>query len=439
MKSSRFARVFTTALSLFGVSAGLVACGAEVGDEHADIGSTEQALAPSAVDPGPALPVNLRDASSCIVSDGSNKYVVVAGGQTAANGFSNNAYLLDGTTWRGPFAFTNNLPNGSAKGAMISIPGSPDSCLYVGGQIASAAKQTGILKIAFTTTGSPAVPALAITNAGVLPAGTSRLKLAACGSESVAILGGTTAAATGSSNVYVWHNEVGANPVDTLREDTETNVVTLTNGRTDFAALNPDGDNLHFVVGGGENAGGFIATVEAFSVQDDLVTTPRGCKLENNGNAHFPFTPQISGGGATFTARSLLGVYHSAHAANDDTFAFVAGDDGSASKRASTVKVTWNTPGSSLMLAQADDLATATIEPVVLKASGGNGFAFGGSVADYQENDATPWSTTVNYTGGGALPVRTGATAIQLSATEIYVMGGFNGTNFLSSVDLVTP
>lgn len=428
MKTRSIASGFVVGIaSLLGVIA--QGCSAETGSPEAEIGSTSQAIVTTDVTLGTAMPSSnvLANAASCVIDNGSGtKYIAFAGGQDAS-GIKAQAWLFDGSTYYGPVSFDTNLSTGSMNGAMIARPGHVDQCLYFGGEDASGNKKTGIQLLTFSLDDNDQ-PTLTITNAGVLTTARSNHKVVPCGTDSVAVLAGTGASSTILSSIEVWHGQSGTTALPSLKKADESTNVTLNAARTEFAA--PSVSATHFAVGGGRDSNGKLGSVEAFTVKDDLVTTPIGCKLadDDDSDAHYTLSD-------TMTARSSLGSFLTGTA---NQIAFVGGDTGSASKKVSKFTINWTVPASTTKDSDADDLATATIGPVVVKVPSGNAFALSGSVADLQESDATPWTTTTNRTGPVALPIRSNAIAELLNGS-IYHIGGNNSGTIVGTVSVIAP
>lgn len=458
MKTTTVARGFIGAVaSLLGVVA--VGCSADSGWDEAsagngEIGSVEQAIVEADVDnnaPAATIGAGVAFHNVCNVNslaDGSGTwYSIVIAGQTGAGTFSNNAYLIDGSTVRGPFALPTGLTSGTSKFPAITRQNDKRECVFGGGT--NGSNLTQVAKATYTTSGGN--PALTITQAGSLPTAVSDHSVAYCGNKSLVFMGGNA----GISDMYVWNGTLnsdagptGTTALVTLKQNDGTTVQTLNNARTRLAVVSVD--NLRFALAGGEGSGSALQSAEGFIVVDDASL---GCKMASSGR---------------FTAASMLGTgrfdlvaYHenaddatiSGTPHDRDLVTFVGGDTGVAGVKTETVlRFDW-TAKTIVQVSETDEvntfgLSVAAARPAIgVKNPGSNAIAHvvGGidastAIKHYQENDSAPWSAVDEDKDNNALLRREGVAAIfNPSANKIFVFGGRDGSTYHNNMDQISP
>jgi hypothetical protein len=403
-----------------------VGCSAETGapGDEAQIGSTAEALSASEIASGPALPSAIAYASSALVHVSGEDYLLVMGGQNAIPGYTDGVRVLrlSNSSWS---TFTGVLPSQVAFGQAMQKPGDASKALFFGGKTTTPTYSNAVTELTLTVNGSNVPTGITTASSGTMTAGRSNFKIAPCGTNKILIAGGTNGSAINTLDVW------SAGSVATLKDSGGTQAVTLTDSRFDFAMA--EKDSTHIAVFGGDTGLSILDSIETIVVDSN-------CKLTSAPASHktTKLTAKLN------AARERLEAFYDSNvSANQDKIAVVAGNDGAASDDDDRVTIDWVTPANSSTAAVAS-IAVAADRPTLYVGGANHAYLFGG-ISNNNMQEANPGWTSTNQdsaTPANTLANRDGATADLVTiggASKILVVGGFDGTNLLTSTLKITP
>lgn len=423
MKTRSIARgIVGSVAALLGVMA--AGCSADVAPgDSAEIGSTEQAISNTDITSLTAFSAGSGVAhhSACTITIGSDRYVIVAGGQTASAGptYTSDAQVLKVTGTKAWTRFASKLPAALAFGAMLPDPNDSAACLYFGGEQSNGTKSTAVRKLKLAVDGSGNPSTLTASTVATMT-GRSHHEIIPCGTSSSKILIAGGVGALTSLEVY----DNGS--VSTLVEQAGLggSNVALSTGRSDFAMASVDVNRIA-VFGGKDTNGSDLSSIEVLSLDND-------CKTNLDGT-----TAKVSPATLS-TARHGLKAFYKSTSSSQDNFMVVAGEAGStASNVDDEIKITFSDPTNVLTskndrVANGTNVPQAAAFPAFAIISANRAVLAGGVSQNYvQEDNAGTWTSTNVNSSSASLPNRDGATATHVPGSNVViVVGGFDGTNF---------
>jgi len=355
MKSTRFARKLVGIASLLGVSAGLVACGAESGDPSG-IGQSSQALHGNAPVVG-SLAANALGANQgadhfaqCTVKDSvtNTLYLVMAGGHTSLG------TVTDRILFRTPAGSWAQAQSGGVD-VKLSVARSHSAviqsadltkCIVLGGEDLSGNAKTAIE----TITVANGAWSKATSN---LASARSRAKAEACASG-IILFGGFDNAA--SPKVL---NSIEASDGFPGTFTTATN--TLVTRREEYALAKNIGDN-RLVVAGGYDGTNPLDTIEVIT---NTVTSNRCVPTSTRLNVSTKVLSNPVFGNVAFPT------------GNSNEIAIMAGSDGSAEPVDIDLVTLNTTPANSTVAVDSETLDEGVYEPALVRVpDSGNPDAF---------------------------------------------------------------
>jgi hypothetical protein len=403
-----------------------VGCSAETGE--AEIGSTSQAIVKGDIDSsGPALSVAVAHHAGCEVTVSAEKYILLSGGQIpGAPGASDHVQVIRVSTGLA-YDFSGILPAPIMYHQAVTEPGDASKCLVIGGEQSGTptTSETTITELALQVNASKVPTGVNTASSGTLSVGRSRFQVLPCGTDSLFIAGGkngSTAAAVDSIDVW---NAGSVNPF----KDASNNTTKMSTARREFSMA--QADSTHIGIFGGVNSGG----TQLASIDRAIVDST--CKLTTTLSS--PFTLPTSPKSLNVARQGLVAFYNSHVAANQDDFVVAAGDNGGTAQTThDLVKLDWSNSANDTRTNPLS-VPVGTKAPTLAIIGTGHAFLLGGpGVNAMQEYVSGAWTSVTQDKLSATLANRDGAAAV-VSSGVIYTVGGFDGTNYLTSDLLITP
>jgi hypothetical protein len=267
-----------------------VGCSAETGDESAQVGSSEQAIAIA----GLANPTGYDEAKFPAFVKLSSTEVLVLGGYdhtgTAVSTIRKFTYNGSGTgTWSSLVSGMTTLTLSTARGEaeIMAIPGVSNKYLIVGGRSSEGGTRLDTAEIIDVST--PSVTALAAGATHKLASARVNFAMTKCGTSKLLVAGGDNAGAVKTLEVFSYDSTTPANSTFAVLQDTgnvgSPHTVVMRTARAFPGALSFSSDTK-ILVAAGESGGTQLGTSEKIVVNSS-------CQVTNATQVGSDFVPAV--------------------------------------------------------------------------------------------------------------------------------------------------